>query len=55
MSRFILPIFVVLVMVSPSQGKPKPPTYNVNFQVGWGACYRPMEWTPLEISILRLL
>ncbi|MCD4823485.1 MAG: hypothetical protein K8S55_02680 [Phycisphaerae bacterium] len=27
------------------------PKYNVDFSIGWGGCYRPMEWTPLEIQI----
>ncbi|MHC4741257.1 MAG: hypothetical protein ACYS8Z_05070, partial [Planctomycetota bacterium] len=25
--------------------------FNVDFFCGWGDCYRPMEWTPLEIGI----
>ena len=25
--------------------------FNVDFTIGWGGCYRPMEWTPVEIGI----
>jgi len=25
--------------------------FNVDFFCGWGGCYRPMEWTPVEIGI----
>jgi len=29
----------------------KGPKFNVDFSVGWGGCYRPMQWTPVEIGI----
>ena len=25
--------------------------FNVDCSIGWGGCYRPMQWTPVEISI----
>jgi hypothetical protein len=25
--------------------------FNVDVFFGWGGCYRPMEWTPVEINI----
>ena len=25
--------------------------WDVDFRLGWGGCYRPMEWTPVEIGI----
>ncbi len=27
------------------------PEFNVDFSVGWGGCYRPMEWTAVEVGI----
>ncbi len=29
----------------------KPKRLAVDFAVGWGGCYRPMQWTPLRVSI----
>ena len=29
--------------------------FNVDFFCGWGGCYRPMEWTPVEIGIASTL
>jgi hypothetical protein len=29
--------------------------FNVDCFFGWGGCYRPMEWTPLEINIASQL
>lgn len=29
--------------------------FNVDFFCGWGGCYRPMEWTPVEIGISSVL
>ena len=28
---------------------------NLDFRVGWNGCYRPLEWTPVEISISNTL
>lgn len=28
---------------------------NLDFRVGWDGCYRPLEWTPVEISISNTL
>jgi hypothetical protein len=30
---------------------PKGPRFNVDFTAGWDGCYRPLEWTPVEIGI----
>ncbi len=49
MSRLVLILTVVLSVASASSAKP--PKFNVDFDVGWGGCYRPMEWTPVEIGI----
>ena len=32
-------------------GKNKPKELNVDFAVGWGGCFRPMEWTPIQIGV----
>lgn len=29
--------------------------FNVDCFLGWGGCYRPMEWTPVEISVSSTL
>ena len=43
-------LLVVLVLASASWGSAKSPL-NVDFFLGWDSCYRPMEWTPMEIGI----
>jgi hypothetical protein len=40
----------VLVLASAGWGSAKSPL-NVDFFCGWDSCYRPMEWTPVEIGI----
>ncbi|MHC4645360.1 MAG: hypothetical protein ACYTBJ_07650 [Planctomycetota bacterium] len=39
----------IVALVSPSRGADSP--FNVDFFCGWSGCYRPMEWTPVEIGI----
>jgi hypothetical protein len=29
----------------------RPPEFNVDLFCGWDGCYRPMEWTPVEIGV----
>lgn len=48
MGRFAGGIVVVLVLAGAC---PAEEHFNVDFVVGWGGCYRPMEWTPIEIGI----
>ncbi len=48
MLRSILALLVVLAFAAPS---PAAEPFNVDFSVGWQGCYRPMEWTPIEIGI----
>jgi hypothetical protein len=38
-----------LCLCGTSPGKEEP--FNVDVFFGWGGCYRPMEWTPVEINI----
>ncbi len=40
---------VWLCLCGASPGKEEP--FNVDVFFGWGGCYRPMEWTPVEINI----
>ncbi len=49
MSRLILILTVILSVAAASQAKG--PKFNVDFSVGWDGCYRPMEWTPVEVGI----
>ncbi|MCK4626107.1 MAG: hypothetical protein KAV00_12395, partial [Phycisphaerae bacterium] len=53
MSRLVLALIVILSAAVPSSAKD--PKFNVDFNVGWGGCYRPMEWTPVEIGIAAKL
>jgi len=41
---------VVMVVASAALGSTDSP-FNVDFFCGWDGCYRPMEWTPVEIGI----
>ena len=34
-----------------AKDKKKKKEMNVDFSVGWGGCYRPMEWTPITVGI----
>ncbi len=43
-------LFVGLLAATASAGTGKPP-FNVDVSVGWGNCYRPLEWTPIEVVI----
>ena len=36
----------------PKKKKEKRPL-NVDVRLGWGGCYRPLEWTPLDVSIYK--
>ena len=44
-----LTFLVVVVSAGPSSAKESP--FNVDFFCGWDGCFRPMEWTPVEIEI----
>jgi len=44
----ILPIMLALASVTSGA---KESSLNVDFFCGWEGCYRPMEWTPVEIGI----
>lgn len=44
----LLVMTALLIAASPAVGKTE---LNVDFSIGWGGCYRPMEWTPIEIGI----
>ncbi len=48
MLRSILALLIILAFAAPSPGAER---FNVDFSVGWQGCYRPMQWTPLEIGI----
>lgn len=48
MGRRLTGIMVLLVLSAAAQGKE---SWNVDFRVGWGGCYRPMQWTPVEIGM----
>jgi len=43
-------IILLFGLVAPGLAK-KSSSFNVDCFFGWGGCYRPMEWTPLEIGI----
>ena len=47
---WIIPVaIVVLACCGGVRAEDSP--FNVDFFCGWGDCYRPMEWTPVEIGI----
>ncbi len=48
----MLPAVFVLAFVGTTSAESP---FNVDCFFGWGGCYRPMEWTPLEIGISSTL
>jgi hypothetical protein len=50
MSRILIAAWLLLASVSLVQGA-REIEFNVDFFCGWDGYYRPMEWTPVEISI----
>ncbi len=47
----IVSIWVLLLAVPAAAAWP----VNVSFGMGWGGCYRPMEWTPVELTLVSTL
>ncbi|MDH4241053.1 MAG: hypothetical protein OEW48_15960 [Phycisphaerae bacterium] len=54
MLRICLALLVIFVLAFASTASADSP-FNVDCFFGWGGCYRPMEWTPLEIGISSTL
>lgn len=54
MLRICLALLVVFVLAFVGTASADSP-FNVDCFFGWGGCYRPMEWTPLEIGISSTL
>jgi hypothetical protein len=50
MFRICLTLLVVVVLAFVGTASADSP-FNVDCFFGWNGCYRPMEWTPLEIGI----
>ena len=48
----ILPVLLILAFVGIASAQSP---FNVDCFFGWGGCYRPMEWTPVEIGISSTL
>ena len=48
MSRTTVFFLTVLVFAAPALAEEP---FNVSVDIGWGGCYRPMEWTPIQIGI----
>jgi hypothetical protein len=44
-------IILLLVWLCTAGARAKEEPFNVDVFFGWGECYRPMEWTPVEINI----
>jgi hypothetical protein len=54
MLRVCLMLSVVFVLIFVGTASAESP-FNVDCFFGWGGCYRPMEWTPMEIGISSTL
>ena len=54
MLRICLALLVIFVLAFVGTASADSP-FNVDCFFGWGGCYRPMEWTPLEIGISSTL
>ncbi|KPK81124.1 MAG: hypothetical protein AMJ81_10875 [Phycisphaerae bacterium SM23_33] len=50
MGRLACTLVLVAALCSAAVAAPKP-TFNVDFAIGWEGCYRPMEWTPVHVTI----
>ena len=48
MRQAVLALTISLAAAAAAAAEPK---FNVDFDIGWGGCYRPMEWTPVQIDI----
>lgn len=46
---WILPALILLVSPAGAQTDDNP--FNVDCRIGWGGCYRPEQWTPVDIGI----
>lgn len=44
-------LLAVLILALAGACSAEESPFNVDFFCGWGGCYRPMEWTPVEIGI----
>jgi hypothetical protein len=42
---------LLLILSSVSYAASGKPEFNIDFSCGWDGCYRPMEWTPVEIGV----
>jgi hypothetical protein len=49
---FVLSVVLILALAGPSVADSP---FNVDFFCGWGGCYRPMQWTPVEIEVSSTL
>ncbi len=41
----------LLLLMAASFASAAKPEFNVDFACGWGRCYRPMEWTPVQVNL----
>jgi hypothetical protein len=46
---WIVTVMVLVALAAPLAAEKSP--FNVDFIFGWDGCYRPLEWTPIEIGI----
>lgn len=61
MNRTACPLAVLLACAvaaaqqpaGPKQKKKEKRPLNVDVRLGWGGCYRPLEWAPLDVSIYK--
>ncbi|MFB3892780.1 MAG: hypothetical protein ACE15C_12235 [Phycisphaerae bacterium] len=51
MGRTIKLAILFLLAASVSQAEAADQLFNVDVGFGWGGCYRPLQWTPMEITI----
>ena len=44
-------VLVLAALAAPAAAQPKPKPFTLDhFAIGWENCYRPMEWTPVELT-----
>lgn len=43
--------FVLALLVCGASARADKPLFQVDLTIGWGGCYRPMEWTPIDVQL----
>ena len=48
----LLLLLILTAAAAAAPGEAKKERFNIDIYVGWGGCYRPMRWTPIDVTIV---